>query len=114
MSALKGANAALMFLLEMAGYAAAGYWAWTTHDGALAQWGWTVAVLAVLVGAWALWGAPTASWPAHGGSRILLEVCWFGCGALALVLAGLAAWAAAFVALFLVNLGLRARAGQLP
>ena len=102
MSALKGANAAVMFLLEMAGYAAAVHWAWVTHDGALAQWGWTIAVLAVLVGAWARWGAPTAPAPVRGARRIVLEVCWFGSGALALVLAGRVTWAAVFGAVFLV------------
>lgn len=106
----KGANAALMFLLELGVIASVGYWGFTVSPN------WAIKLLAGLGGpalfiaAWALFGAgggANAIFPLTGLARAALEILWFGGGALALYAAGLATPAAVFAALFVVNAVLR-------
>ncbi|BCJ40603.1 hypothetical protein GCM10010168_74090 [Actinoplanes ianthinogenes] len=93
------------FGLELAVYAAAGYWGFTCSRR------WPVRVLAG-VGApvlfalvWGWFGAPTATYPVQGLGRVALEVLWFGGGAAALWLRGRRTLAVAFVAVYLVTTG---------
>ncbi|GGO66355.1 YrdB family protein [Nonomuraea cavernae] len=106
----KGANLALMFLLELGVLAAAGYWGFTLSES------WGVKLLAGLggpalfVAVWALFGAgggANAVFPLTGPARAALEIIWFGGGALALHAAGLTTPAAVLAALFVVNAVLR-------
>ncbi|MEV0591111.1 YrdB family protein [Nonomuraea cavernae] len=106
----KGANMALMFFLELGVLASVGYWGFTLNGS------WGVKLLAGLggvalfVAAWALFGAgggTNAVFPATGLARAVLEIVWFGGGALALYAAGLTTPAAVLTALFVVNAVLR-------
>ncbi|WP_344446977.1 YrdB family protein [Kitasatospora nipponensis] len=82
--AVKDANAALAFLVELAVYAAAGYWGFTRGGGLPKRLLLAVGAPALLIVVWALFGAPSATHPVHGAARALLELCWFGSGAAAL------------------------------
>lgn len=106
----KGANLALMFLLELGVLASAGYWGFTLspHWGVKLLAG--IGAPALFIAAWALFGAgggANAVIPLTGAARAVLEILWFGGGALALYAAGAALPAAAFAALFIVNAVLR-------
>lgn len=110
---VRGVNAAVMFVLELAVYAGALAWAWTLDWGAAKAVA-AVLAIAVLVGVWARFGAPTAARPALGAARVGLETGWFGAGALAWLASGRATWALALAGCWAVNLALRAAYGQLP
>ncbi|MFG1943709.1 YrdB family protein [Nonomuraea sp. NPDC048826] len=106
----KHANMALMFFLELGVLASAGYWGFTLN----AHWG--VKLLAGLgapalfIAAWALFGAgggENAIIPLTGLARAVLEILWFGGGALALYAAGAVRPAMAMAVLFVVNAVLR-------
>ncbi|GAA3531712.1 YrdB family protein [Nonomuraea rosea] len=106
----KGANAALMFFLELGVLAAVGYWGFTLGAG------WPIRLLAGLGGpalfiaAWALFGAgggANATYPLTGLARAALEILWFGGGALALYASGLVTWGVVFYGLFVLNAVLR-------
>ncbi|MFJ5233747.1 DUF2568 domain-containing protein [Kitasatospora sp. NPDC088391] len=73
------------FAVELAVYAAAGWWGWA-RPGRRA-WRLSAAVAAVLGLAlpWGWFAAPTANHPLHGAARAVFELCWFGAGALAAV-----------------------------
>ncbi|GIG59986.1 hypothetical protein Lfu02_43580 [Longispora fulva] len=100
---MKNLNLAVLFLLELATLAAAGY-AGLTLDA-----GWPVRILvglgapAALVALWWLFGAPRASRKTHGMVRVAFEVAWFGSGAVALAVAGRTVLAAVFAAVFVVS-----------
>ncbi|MGN9781785.1 YrdB family protein [Nonomuraea sp. ZG12] len=106
----KGANLALMFLLELGVLVSAGYWGFTVSPT------WAVKLLAgigapaLFIALWALFGAgggENAVLPAMGAARVVLEIVWFGGGALALYAAGAVTPAAVFAALFILNAVLR-------
>ncbi|MBB6344496.1 YrdB family protein [Nonomuraea muscovyensis] len=106
----KGANMALMFVLELSVLASAGYWGFTVSPH------WAIKLLAGLgapalfVAAWALFGAgggANAVFPLTGLARAALEIVWFGGGALALYAAGSAFPAAVLAVAFVVNAVLR-------
>ncbi|MFC7380760.1 YrdB family protein [Sphaerisporangium rhizosphaerae] len=107
LTVMKGANAGLMFLLELGVYLAVGYWGFTFSP----NWG-----LKLLLGiggpllfavVWGVFGAPKASIPVHGLGRAALEVLWFGGGVAAAAGAGLVTTSVVFAALFVVNAALR-------
>ncbi|MFC6083188.1 YrdB family protein [Sphaerisporangium aureirubrum] len=103
----KGANAALMFFLELGVYGAVGYWGFTAGPT------WWLKVLAGIGGpvlfavVWALFGSPKAPVPLHGPGRAALEIVWFGGGVAAAFAAGLLTTSMVFAALFAVNALLR-------
>ena len=107
MRAVKDVNDGLAFLLELAVYASVCYWGFTSSTR------WPLRLLAgigtpvVFAAVWALFGAPSASHPAHGLARAALEICWFGGGAAALLLTRRRVLAAVFVALYLVCTAVR-------
>ncbi|MEU1393841.1 MULTISPECIES: YrdB family protein [unclassified Nonomuraea] len=106
----KNANAALMFFLELGVLGAVAYWGFTLSPN------WAIKLLAGLGGpalfiaAWALFGAgggANATIPLTGLARVVLEIVWFGGGALALYAAGRVTPAIVFAAVFVVNALLR-------
>ncbi|MEV0202314.1 YrdB family protein [Nonomuraea sp. NPDC050691] len=110
LATLKGANAVLMFILELGVLASVAYWGFTVSPN------WVVKLLAGLGGpalfiaVWALFGAgggANAVVPLTGIARAALEIVWFGGGALALYAAGLATPAVVFATVFVVNAVLR-------
>jgi hypothetical protein len=87
MDAVRYANVAIRFTLEMAALVALGYWGFSQHDG----------VAAVLLGlgapalgalAWGLFVAPKARVDLPPGGRLVLEAVVFAAAALALADAG--------------------------
>ncbi|MEU8265763.1 YrdB family protein [Sphaerisporangium sp. NPDC049002] len=108
MSAMsKGANAALMFFLELSVYGAVCYWGFTFGS----EW-WLKILLGVggpvvFAVVWGVFGSPKASLPVHGLARAALEIVWFGGGIAAAAGAGLITTSVVFAALFVVNAILR-------
>ncbi|SEL70504.1 YrdB family protein [Nonomuraea pusilla] len=106
----KGANAALMFVLELGVLASAGYWGFTLNAGWPLRLAAGIAAPALFIVVWALFGAgggANATYPLTGLARAALEIVWFGGGALALLAAGRPAPAAVLAAVFVVNAVLR-------
>ncbi|MEV0585935.1 YrdB family protein [Nonomuraea sp. NPDC050310] len=104
MSVLKGANLLLMFLLELGVLAAAGFWGFTLPAGWLVRIVAGIGAPALFIAVWALFGAANgATYPLTGLARLLLELVWFGGGAVLLYFAASAAPAAAFFALWALN-----------
>ncbi|NUW37579.1 YrdB family protein [Nonomuraea sp. SMC257] len=110
LTTLKGANAVLMFVLEMGVLASVAYWGFTVSPN------WAIKLLAglggpaVFIAVWALFGAgggANATIPLTGIARAILEIVWFGGGAFFLYAAGRAVPAAVFVLVFVVNAILR-------
>ncbi|MFI6477462.1 YrdB family protein [Nonomuraea sp. NPDC050663] len=104
MTIFKGANLLLMFLLELGVLFAAGLWGFTLQAG------WLVRIVAglgapgVFIAVWALFGAANgAKIPLTGLARLVLELVWFGGGAVLLYLATSAAPAAVFFGLWVLN-----------
>ena len=103
MIALKNANLALRFVLELCALAALGYWGFATQPNVLLKWllGIGVPLLAAVI--WGVFGSPRASIPVRGWGQIALEVLVFGSGALALALAGRPGLGLIFAALLVLN-----------
>lgn len=110
LSIAKGANAALMFFLELGVIASLAYWGFTVGPN------WAVKLLAGLgapglfITLWALFaagGGTNAVYPLTGLARAALEIVCFGGAAVALYAAGLVTPAVIFAALFVVNAVLR-------
>ncbi|MFE3449127.1 YrdB family protein [Nonomuraea sp. NPDC059194] len=106
----KGANMALMFVLELSVLAAVGYWGFTMSSA------WALKLLAgigapvlfgVLWGLFAAGGGANATYPLTGIARGLFEVAWFGGGVVALHAAGALTPAVVLGAAFVVNAVLR-------
>jgi hypothetical protein len=107
MTLLKGANLGLMFLLELAVYGAVAWWGFTLPGGPIVRLLAGLGAPALFAVVWAVFGSPKAKIPLRGLGRAVLEVLWFGGGALAfLSVAGLAT-ATVFAAAFVVNAVLR-------
>ncbi|MFC4584749.1 YrdB family protein [Sphaerisporangium corydalis] len=104
---LKGANAGLMFFLELGVYLAVGYWGFTLSPN------WAIKILLGVGGPvlfaviWGVFGSPKASIPLHGMARAALEILWFGGGIAAAASAGLVTASVVFAGLFIVNAILR-------
>jgi hypothetical protein len=103
----KGANAALMFFLELGVYGAAGYWGFTFSSN------WWIKLLLGIGGpvlfavVWGVFGSPKANFPLRGLARAALEIVWFGGGIAAAAAGGLITTSVVFAALFIVNAILR-------
>jgi hypothetical protein len=104
---MASANAVLAFLLELAVYAAACYWGFANHDTRRTRLALGIGAPMLLVAVWAMFGAPTASYPAHGLGRALLEICWFGAGAAAIAASIGRRGAVVFVAVYLVSVAIQ-------
>jgi hypothetical protein len=107
LSSLKAFNLLVMFLLELAVYAAVALWGFTVSDKWMLKLPLGVGASATMMVVWAMFGSPRASHAVHGSGRVLLEALWFGAGAAALAAAGKQGWAATFVVVYVVNAALR-------
>jgi hypothetical protein len=102
--ALKNANLALAFFLELAVLAALGYWGFHTGQGRLARIGLGIGVPLVAVIVWALFGAPQATWHLQGFWFVILQVVFFGSAVVALFAASQRVLGTVFALLIVVNL----------
>jgi hypothetical protein len=106
LTALKNANLALAFFLELAVLAALGYWGFHTGQGILARIGLGIGIPVGAVIVWALFGAPQAIWHLQGFWFLLLQVVFFGSGAVALMAASQRTLGIVFALICVVNLAL--------
>ena len=103
MTALKGMNLALSFLLELIMLFAYGYWGFSTGSSNLVQWILGLGVPAIAIIIWSIYNAPMSKRRLPRTPRTILEVLMFGLGALLLALAGQSQWAIVFVVLIVIN-----------
>ncbi|MDI2130297.1 YrdB family protein [Yinghuangia seranimata] len=103
MIVVKGANLAVVFLLELAALAGVGTWGFTTRDGLGARLLAGLGGPAVLIVLWALFGAPDATYKVHGAVRVAFELGWFGIGVAAFAAAGYVTQATVFAVTFAVS-----------
>jgi len=84
-------NLALRFLLELAIWAAMGYWGWTQHGG-MWRWMWAIGLPLLAMALWGTFRVPNdpgkAPVPVPGAVRLTLEGVEFGTAAWLLVAAG--------------------------
>lgn len=101
--AVKNANLALRFLLELGVLIALGYWGFHTGQTTIVSivLGIGAPVIAIVV--WALLGAPKAPWYLKGVWRLLLEVVFFGSAAVALFVADQRLLGVVFALVFVLN-----------
>ena len=102
MEAIKDANLALRFILELCALAALGYWGFTTGTDTGMRWllGIGAPLLAAVI--WALFVAPKATIEVPDALRIALQVLVFGSAA-ALFATGLRTLAIVFIAVVILN-----------
>jgi len=103
MPLLKGLNLTVLFLIELAALAAVAYWGATLAAPAWVRVLAAVAAPAVLVAAWALFGARNARRKFHGVARVVFETVWFGAAIVALGYAGRVVLAIVLAAVCLVS-----------
>ena len=100
--AVRTANLALKFLLELAAFAGFAYWGWQVGSGVVAVL-LTVAAPAVMIVVWGLFAAPRSKRRLRAAARIPLELAVFTLAALALAGAGQPVLALVFGVLVAVN-----------
>jgi len=88
MNALKMANLALAFLLELCALAAFAWWGYHTGQGALAKIALAIGAPLVVAVIWGLFVAPRARFPVTPFWRTLLAMAVFGAAAIALYATG--------------------------
>lgn len=103
MDAVKPANLAVRFLLELCVVAALAYWGVQVGNGPLAKIVLAVGAPLVVAVIWAVFGSPKAAVPLSGPAHLLLEIVVFGAGVVALVYAGRPTLAAVLAAVIIVN-----------
>ncbi|MEZ0072158.1 YrdB family protein [Planotetraspora sp. GP83] len=104
----KGVNLAVMFLLELGVLASVGYWGFTVSPHLALRLLAGLGGPALFIAVWAIFGA--ANDPVvrlTGVARAMLEILWFGGGAVALVASGLVTTGTIFAALYILNAVLR-------
>ena len=74
-------NLGLRFFLELAAWAAMGYWGWTQHDG-LMRWVWVIGLPLVAMTIWGVFRVPgepgDAPVAVPGVVRLIIEIVEFG------------------------------------
>jgi hypothetical protein len=103
LTALKNANLALAFLLELGVLAALGFWGFSTGPGVLTKILLGIGAPVVAIVVWGLFGSPKAPWHLDGLWRLLLQVIFFGSAAVALFAAGQRVLGVVFALLFVLN-----------
>ena len=103
MGVIAGLNAALRFILELAGIVALGIWGWTVGNGSPAQIFLAVGAPLLLIVAWALLIAPRSRSPLDQRTRFVVGSGLLLVAAAALWAAGLPAVAGVFAILVVVN-----------
>ncbi len=103
LTAIKNANLALAFLLELCVIAALAFWGFSTGSGTLAKiaLGISAPLLAIVI--WALFGAPRGPWHLKGIWYLLLKIVFFGSAIVALYAAGQHVLGVVFALIFVVN-----------
>ena len=99
-------NAALRFLLELAGIAALGIWGWTVGAGSLLQIVLAVGAPLLLIVAWAMLIAPRSRSPLDQPTRFVVGSGLLLVAAVAVGAAGAPAVAAVLAILIVLNTGL--------
>jgi hypothetical protein len=107
LEAIKGVNSALSFFLELAVLVAVCYWGFKLKANMAVKVVAGIGALVVFAVVWFLFGAPDATYEAHGAGRVVLEVLWFGGGAAALAASGRRNLSVIFVVLYVINAVLR-------
>jgi hypothetical protein len=103
MRVIAGLNAALRFILELAGVAALAIWGWTVGDGSPLRIVLAVGAPLLLIVAWAMLIAPRSRSPLDQRTRFVVGSGLLLVAAAALWVAGSTAVAAAFAILVVVN-----------
>lgn len=103
LTALKGINLVLAFLLELGVLAALGYWGFTVGPNTLLKFVLGLGAPALAVVVWAIFGAPKSSTQLQGVAYLALQAVFFGSGALALIFSGQRGLGIAFALIALVN-----------
>jgi Protein of unknown function (DUF2568) len=97
MQAVKAANLALRFFLELAALAALAYWGWGV------SWVLAIAAPAAWIALWATFGSPKARVALSTPQRIAFEALVFAAAAAALWAAGQEIWAVVLYAAWAAN-----------
>jgi Protein of unknown function (DUF2568) len=100
--ALRGANLALRFLLELCALAALGYWGWTSGSGAT-RWLLAAAGVGAMAVVWGLFLAPKRRIDLSGPVRLAIEFVVFGAAAAALAATGHTALAITFAVVAVIS-----------
>jgi hypothetical protein len=103
MNALKTANLALAFVLELAALAAFAWWGYQTGDGALAKVGLAIGAPLLVAVFWGLFVAPRAVFPTAPAVKFALALVVFGVATLVLFATGQTALAWVFLIAAVVN-----------
>jgi hypothetical protein len=103
LTALKGINLGLAFLLELGVLVALGYWGFTVGPNTFVKVVLGLGAPALAVVVWAIFGAPKSPTQLQGAAYLALQAVFFGGGALALVVAGQRGLGVAFALIALVN-----------
>ena len=106
LSALKMANLALAFLLELAALVAFAYWGFQAGGGGLLRWvlGIGTPILAAVL--WGIWEAPKSARRLRGVPYLIFKIAFFALAAVALLMADRAVWGLALAVLTAINIGL--------
>lgn len=108
MDALKSANLALRFLLELAGLAALAYWGFHTGTRSLTKWGLGIGAPVAVAVVWALFVAPNATITMPDAVRIGLQVIVFGAAAFGLYVTARRSVAIGYAIVVVLNAALMA------
>jgi hypothetical protein len=103
MSAIKGANLALRFLLEMALLVVFAFWGFHLRGSFLLRVGLGLGIPILLAVFWSVFMAPRSPRRASGIGYILLETLIFGLASVALIAAGQPVFAAIFASITVLN-----------
>ncbi len=103
LTALKGVNLGVAFLLELGVLVALAYWGFTVGPNTVLKFVLGLGAPALAVVVWAIFGAPKSSTQLQGVAYLALQAVFFGGGALALVVSGQRGLGIAFAVIALVN-----------
>jgi len=103
LTALKGINLGVAFLLELGVLAALGYWGFTVGPNTFLKFVLGLGAPALAIVVWAIFGAPKSSTQLQGVAYLALQAVLFGGGALALFVSGQRGLGIAFALIALVN-----------
>jgi hypothetical protein len=106
MIAIKSANLALRFALELCALAALGVWGFQAGSGLLAKLGLGLGAPLLAAIVWGLFVAPKATVPVPAPVHLLLQIAVFGLAAAGLVAAGHPQLAGVFGVVVVLNMAL--------
>ena len=106
LSALKMANLALAFFLELAALVAFAYWGFTSSSDGLPSWllGIGTPLLAAVL--WGIWEAPKSARRLRGAAYLIFKIAFFALAWLALFAANQSVGALVLAVLTAINIGL--------